>query len=127
MEEWMSDITRLSDHVIEYAERVAAMADAAQGKKSIRKRGMTQLLVLPAAGAGLYALARNKAVVRQAKEVASDAKNLAADLPDELMTRVRQSSQPIRAATRSNGGSRPTGSTSRRKRPATRTKTASSR
>jgi hypothetical protein len=123
----MSDITKFSDTVIEYAERMAAMADAAQGKKGVRKRGMAQLLVLPAAGAGLYALARNKAVRSQAKEVASDAKNFATDLPDELLTRVRQSSQPSRAATSSNGGSRRTRSASRRKGPATRAKTASSR
>jgi hypothetical protein len=123
----MSDITKFSDRVIEYAERAAAMADAAQGKKSIRKRGMAQLLVLPAAGAGLYALARNKAVVSQAKEVASDAKSFAADLPEELLTRVRKSSQPSRAATSSNGGSRRTSSASRRKPSTTRTRTPSSR
>lgn len=123
----MSDITKFSDRVIEYAERMAAMADAAQGKKAIRKRGMAQMLVLPAAGAGLYALMRNKAVVGQAKEVASDAKNFAVDLPDELLKRVRQSSQPSRAATSSNGSSRRTSSASRRKRSATRSKTASTR
>lgn len=123
----MSDITRFSDRVIEYAERMAAMADAAQGKKGIRKRGMAQLFVLPAAGAGLYALVRNQAVVSQAKGVASEAKSFAVDLPDELLKRVRQSAQPSRAATSSNGGSRSTSSASRRKRSATRSKTASAR
>ena len=48
----MANIQKFSDHVIDYAERLANMADAAEGK---RKRGAgagARWLILPAAGAG---------------------------------------------------------------------------
>ena len=35
----VSDVNKLSERVIEYAERASAMADAAQGKKRIRSTG----------------------------------------------------------------------------------------
>jgi hypothetical protein len=47
--------------------------------------------MLPASGAALYALVRSELFSRQAKGVLNDAKNLASDLPDDLMAAVRQS------------------------------------
>jgi len=88
----MSDINKLSERVIEYAERASAMSDAAQGKKRIRGSGTMQWLLLPAAGAGLYAVMRSRAFTRQAKDAVSEAKTRAAELPDDLLGLVRQSS-----------------------------------
>jgi hypothetical protein len=85
----MADVQKLSERVIDLAERVSDMADAAQGK---RRRGggvMSRWFLLPAAGAGIYALAKSDAFSRQAKEVVDEAKTRASDLPDELVNRVR--------------------------------------
>ena len=101
----MNDVNKLSERVIEYAERMSAMADAAQGKKQIRSRGTSRWLLLPVAGAGLYAMARSKTFARQAKGAANEAKSLASELPDELLKRVRQTSQPARTSPSANGGS----------------------
>jgi hypothetical protein len=122
----MSDINKLSERVIEYAERASAMADAAQGKKRIRSTGLAWL-VLPAAGAGLYAMARSKSVTRQAKGAMTEVKTRATELPDELLGLVRQSSQPARTAGSSNGTSRQSQrrSGSTRRKSTARTKTAS--
>jgi len=127
----MSDINRLSERVIEYAERASAMADAAQGKKRIRSTGLAWL-ALPAAGAGLYALARSKSVTRQAKGAMAEVKTRATELPDDLLGLVRQSSQPAQTSG-SNGTNRQSqrrsGSTRRKSTARTksraRTKTAS--
>ena len=52
----MADVHKLSERVIDLAERSSAVADAAQGK-GVRRRGVpTRWILLPAAGAGLYAL-----------------------------------------------------------------------
>jgi hypothetical protein len=50
-------------------------------------------LLLPAAGAALYAIVKSDVVTRGAKAVADEAKTRASDLPDDLMKAVRQSSQ----------------------------------
>jgi hypothetical protein len=126
----MSDINKLSERVIEYAERASAMADAAQGKKRIRSTGLAWL-VLPAAGAGLYTMARSKSFTRQAKgamtEVKTRVKTRATELPDELLGLVRQSSQPARTSGSSNGTSRQSKrrSGSSRRKSTVRTKTSS--
>ena len=54
----MADIHKLSEQVIDYAERAADVADAAKGKGRSNAVG-TRWLVLPAAGAALYALVRS--------------------------------------------------------------------
>jgi hypothetical protein len=118
----MSDVNKLSERVIEYAERASAVADAAQGKKSIRSRGMGRWLLLPAAGAGLYAIARTKTLSRQAKVAMQEAKTRAAELPDELMGRVRQTSKPASGAASSRNGA-----TRRRQASTTRRKTTRAR
>ena len=118
----MNDINKLSERVIEYAERASAMSDAAQGKKRIRRSGTMRWMLLPAAGAGLYAMVRSKAFTRQAKDAVSEAKTRAAELPDELMGLVRQSSSTSRTTSSSSAarnGSRRRSSTGTNRRKTT--------
>jgi hypothetical protein len=89
----MTNIHDFSGRVIDYAERLSDMADAAQGQGSRRAGTGTRRLILPAAGAGLFALVRSDFFTRQAKEVVEQAKTRASDLPDELLSQVRQTSQ----------------------------------
>jgi hypothetical protein len=86
----MATIQKLSSQVIDYAERVSDMADAAQGKH--QRPGLTsRWLLLPASGAALYALLKSDALSRPAKEVMDEAKARASELPDDLLSMVRQS------------------------------------
>jgi len=124
----MSTVHKFSERVIDYAERLSGMADAAEGRRR-HQRGKMRWVLLPAAGAGLYAFARSDFFSRQAKEVVSEAKTVASELPDDLVARVREAAQPTSSGngaarrrsaaskTRSNRASRP------RKRN-TRTKTS---
>jgi hypothetical protein len=85
----MGTVREFSDHVVDIAERVADVADAAQGK-GIRRGGMSiRWLVLSAAGAGVYALATSDSVVKRAKGVVHGAKTRASELPDDLIGRVQ--------------------------------------
>jgi len=86
----MADVHKFSERVIELAERTSAVADAAQGRHM--RRGPTRMrwLLLPAAGAGLYALATSGSFTRQAKSVMTQAKERAADLPEELVERAQE-------------------------------------
>jgi hypothetical protein len=78
----MADVHKFSERVIDVAERTSAVADAAQGKK-VRRGGMpARWFLLPAAGAGLYALMTNRSFTRQAKSVMNQAKERASDLPE---------------------------------------------
>jgi hypothetical protein len=117
----MADIHKLSEQVIDYAERAASVADAAQGKN---KNGVgARWLLLPAAGAGLYALVKSDFFTRGAKVVAGEAKTRASELPDDLMKAVRQT--PQKSSTRSTSPSRSTSSGRSRSRASSR-RTASS-
>jgi hypothetical protein len=109
----MVDINRFSEQVIDLAERLADMSDAAKGKGGRRRSLGPQWVVLPAAGAGLYALATSGSFTRQAKGVMNQAKARASELPDDLLSRIRQTSQ-----TSSSGNSR-----QRRRQSSTRRKT----
>jgi hypothetical protein len=86
----MADVQKFSKRVIDLAERFEDVADAAQGKGSRRSRPGTRWLLLPAAGAGLYALATSGSFARQAKSVMNQARERASDLPEELVARVQQ-------------------------------------
>ena len=86
----MADIRKFSDQVIDLAERLANVADAANGKDTKTTGLRTRWLLLPAAGAGIYALATSGAFTRQAKTVVNEAKTRASDLPDELVSRVHE-------------------------------------
>ena len=88
----MSAISKFSERVIDLAERLEDVADAAQGKGRRKGGSGTRWLILPAAGAGLYALATNGSFARQAKDVMDQAKTRASELPDDLMSRIRQPS-----------------------------------
>jgi len=119
----MPDMHKLSEQVIDYAERAADVADAAKGKGRSNGSG-SRWLLLPAAGAAFYALVRSDFFARRAKVVADEAKSRASELPDDLMKAVRQTSQtPTRRATsqasrrgtsRSRRGARSSRSTSSR-------------
>ena len=103
----MADPHKLSEHVIDMARRFEDVVDAAEGKGARGSGSIgTKWLLLPAAGAGLYALMTSNSVGRHAKGVLNEAKSRAAELPDDLMNRVRQTSQT--QSSRSNGTTRRT-------------------
>jgi hypothetical protein len=108
----MPDIHKLSEQVIDYAERAADVADAAKGKGKSNGVG-SRWLLLPAAGAAFYALVRSDFFTRRAKEVAGEAKTRASELPDDLMKAVRQTPPTPTRRTKSQS-SRPKTSSSRR-------------
>jgi hypothetical protein len=87
----MADMNKFSEQVIDLAERFADMTDAAQGKGNRKSMG-ARWLILPAAGAGLYALGASGGFKRNAKKVMSQAKERASELPEDLMNRVQQTS-----------------------------------
>jgi hypothetical protein len=118
----MADAHKLSEQVIDMARRFEDVVDAAEGKGNRGSSIGTKWLLLPAAGAGLYALMTSNSVGRHAKGVFGQAKSRAAELPEDLMNRVRQTSQP--QGSRSNGTTRR--SSSARKSNSTR-KTSSAR
>jgi hypothetical protein len=109
----MAAIHKFSSHVIDYAERLSLMADAAQGKGRNRGRA-TRWLLLPASGAALYAIVRSDSFSRQAKEVMDEAKSKATELPDDLVARVRQTN--ARSSSSSSSSSTPRRSTGTRSR-----------
>jgi hypothetical protein len=113
----MGAINKFSERVIDLAERLEDVADAAEGKGRRRSGSGARWLILPAAGAGLFALATNASFARQAKDVVDQAKTRASELPDDLMSRIRQSST---SASRSGGQSARRKSSSARKTSSTR-------
>jgi hypothetical protein len=100
----MADIHKFSEQVIDLAERLEDVVDAANGKGIRRGSFGTRWLLLPAAGAGLYALATNGSFTRQAKDVMDQAKTRASELPDDLLGRIRQT--PQKSTGRTGGQSR---------------------
>jgi hypothetical protein len=124
----MADVHKLSDRVIDYAERTSAVADAAQGKGLRRRRTGMRWLLLPAAGAGLYALMTNGSFTRKAKEVMTEAKDRASDLPEELVDRVQEATGQTSGTSRSRQSSqKSSASRSRSSRQGSRKTTASAR
>ena len=124
----MGTIQKLSSQVIDYAERVSEMADAAQGKHHQRTGPTTRWLLLPASGAALYALMKSDAFSRPAKEVMDEAKARASELPDDLLSMVRQSTSGTSG--RNGSGTSSSASPQRsstRKSTATRRKTSAAR
>jgi hypothetical protein len=86
----MRGIHQFSARMIDYAERLSDVADAAQGRNHQRAGSATRWLLLPASGAALYAFVKSESFSRQAKDVIGDAKTRAAELPEELIGLVRQ-------------------------------------
>jgi hypothetical protein len=116
----MASIQRFSAHVIDYAERLSRMADAAEGQQPHSGPKMSRWVLLPASGAALYALVRSDVFSRRAKEVVDDAKARASDLPDDLIARVRPGTQASGANNGAQRRSQPT-----RQRTTARKKTSS--
>ena len=108
----MGDVHKFSAYVIDLAERLDGMADAAKGKGTGRGGLRARWLVLPAAGAGLYALATSGSLSRQAKEVIDDAKTRASELPEDLIGLVRQTTE---RSSSQNGGTRSRPATQRQR------------
>jgi hypothetical protein len=102
----MASVKKFSEQVIDVGERIGNLADAAQGK-DVRRGPRARWLLLPAAGAGLYALTTSGAFARRASDVVKEVRVRASDLPDELMSRVHE-------ATSSSNGRRSTSSTTTR-------------
>jgi hypothetical protein len=115
----MADIYKFSDRVIDMGERLADVADAVQGKGYRKGRSGLRWLILPAAGAGLFALGASSSFTRQAKSVFNQAKERASDLPEDLVGRVQQatsttpSTQKKTSASRTGSQRRKTGSAAR--------------
>jgi hypothetical protein len=117
----MGRIQHFSEHVTDYAERLSNMADAAEGK---RPRGRaTRWLLLPAAGAAVYALVKSDSFSRQAKGVMDEAKTRASELPDDLVARVRQT-QSSQASSSGNGSGQRRRSSTRKSSTSRKTKAA---
>jgi hypothetical protein len=116
----MADIHKFSEQMIDVAERLSNVADAAAGKSMAKRtNGWSGWVLLPAAGAGLYALVRSDFVSRQAKGVVDEAKSLASDLPNDLMKSVRRTTQQSpssRSATAQKSSSRNAGTQRARSR-----------
>lgn len=103
----MADINKFSKQIIDYAERMADVADAAKGNGVRKGSTGTRWLLLPAVGAGLYALATSGSFARRTKSVVEQAKARASDLPEDLLNRVRETPTTTgQAGSRSASGSR---------------------
>ena len=63
----MPDMNKFAEQVIDLAERFADMTDAAQGKGNRKGWGRAGS-ILPAAGAGLYALGDERSIHTQNQE-----------------------------------------------------------
>lgn len=97
---------KISDQMIDWAMRLENASDAAKGK-AVRRRGPSaRWLLLPATGAGLYALATSGAFSRQAKDVMDQARTRASELPDDLIGRIRQTTQKSGERTSKSTGER---------------------
>ena len=137
----MRDANKVSEQLIDMAERFADVVDAAEGRGGRKNSVQTKWLVLPAAGAAVYALATSSSgMARQTRAWMRRAKDRATDLPDaDLFNRVkevsgtetpssssRSSGSSTRSTTRSSS-SRSRSSSGSSRRGQTRRKTASSR
>jgi hypothetical protein len=111
----MAAIPKFSAQVIDYAERLSGMADAAEGRRPRSGGAIRRWVALPASGAALYALVKSDFFSRQAKDVIDEAKTRASELPDDLVARVRETVEE------------PTGNGSRKRRPSTRSTRARSK
>jgi hypothetical protein len=88
----MADAKKMSEGLIDAAERFADVVDAAQGRGARKAGTGAKWLILPAAGAGAYALATSSsAFARRTRKLMSRAKDRATDLPDaDLFGRVKE-------------------------------------
>jgi hypothetical protein len=124
----MADVNRFSEQLIDVAERFADAVDAVQGNGARKSGAGTRWLVLPAAGAAVYALATSSSsTARRTRGLMRKAKDRATDLPDTvLFNRVKEVTGLAEESTSgSNGQTRST--TSRPQQRRRRTTTSQSR
>ena len=127
----MANVQKLATRMSEYADRVARVADAAEGKRPRENGRFRRWVVLPAAGATLYAVVRSDFFTRQAKDIVGEAKTRASELPDDLVARVRETADtpsganggPAKETARKGSTRRASGT--RRARPAGKSRTPS--
>lgn len=88
----MADVNKFSEGLIDMAERFADVVDAAQGNGARKAGSGAKWLILPAAGAGAYALVTSSSTLaRRTRGLLGRAKDRATDLPDaDLFGRVRE-------------------------------------
>jgi hypothetical protein len=92
----MRDFNKISKQAADVAERVADVADAARGEGPRKSGGGRwfggRWLLLPAAGAAVYAVARRGSdVPRRAKDLVGQVKERASEIPDlDLLDRVTE-------------------------------------
>jgi hypothetical protein len=123
----MADMDRFSERLVDLAERFADVTDAAQGRGNRQGGIRARWFVVPAAAAGIYMVGASGSLRRQAGNVAKQAKDRAADLPDDLMSRVhRATRKTTTSGARSNGRSTARSTTRARNRRRT-TQTSSAR
>ena len=123
----MADMDRFSERLVDLAERFADVTDAAQGRGNRQGGIRARWFVVPAAAAGIYMVGASGSLRRQAGNVAKQAKDRAADLPDDLMSRVhRATRKTTTSGARSNGRSTSRSTTRARNRRRT-TQTSSAR
>ena len=122
----MADIDRLSERLVDLAERFADVTDAAQGRGNRQGGIRARWLVVPAAAAGVYMLGASGSLRRQAGNVAKQAKDRASDLPDDLMSRVHRVTRKTPTSRAGSNGRSTTRSTSRTRSRSRRTTQSSS-
>lgn len=123
----MASAHKFSEQMIEVAERLANIADAAQGKRIGRRRRGFATLLLPASGAALYAVAKSEFVSRRARGMVDEAKTRASELPNDLLKSVRQAAQKPSTQAQTAGNSSNRGQTATRRTSRGRRSQASAR
>jgi len=123
----MADIDTFSERLVDLAERFADVTDAAQGRGNRQSGIRARWFVVPAAAAGIYMLGASGSLRRQAGNVAKQAKDRAADLPDDLMSRVHHATRKTTTSGARSNGRSTTRSTGRSRTQRRKTQTSSAR
>jgi hypothetical protein len=123
----MADIDTFSERLVDLAERFADVTDAAQGRGNRQSGIRARWFVVPAAAAGIYMLGASGSLRRQAGNVAKQAKDRAADLPDDLKSRVHHATRKTTTSGARSNGRSTTRSTGRSRTQRRKTQTSSAR